>query len=244
MKNLKLVIVWLVGLLILLAASVTSANERKSFFCNSVNGSQFINTSSAKFSDPTNFGFHEGETLVLDIGSMNASAVRLEAGAQLAAVAYDAMTISYTIPAGGLTELTISGVDGAFTGVLWCYTATEATVYFSSVGSSRDARLNPDYGDLIGVVYLDVYQGNDLGLRLYEVSAEGQGAFRCSVHQSDLKAAATAETNQAIAIDCGDRIHLYRLATGELQVTLGPDAEGKTYTLVFDPATLKVTARA
>jgi hypothetical protein len=243
MRSLKAGIIWVV--IILLVMSSASANQRKSFLCNSINGSQFVNTSSAKFSDPTNFGFHEGETLVLEIGSMNATFLRLEVpDGQLAAAASGVSTLSYRIPGGGLTSLSISATDGAFTGTLWCYTATEAEVYFSSGGAARDARLNADYGDLIGVIYLDTFQGEDLGLRLYEVDGEGQGNFRCSVHQSDLTALAGAQTNRALAIDCGDRIQLYRLTTGELQVMLGPDAEGKTYTLVFDPATMKVTARA
>jgi hypothetical protein len=237
--------IWVVCLLILLMNSAVSANSRKSFFCNSVNGSLFVNTSTAKFSDPTNFGFIEGETLVLDIGSMNATSVRLEVPSGiLAATAFGAATVSHTIPNGGITDMTISGVDGAFTGILWCYTAVEADVYFSSAGTSRDARLNPNYGDLIGVIYLDPYQADDPGLRLFAVGADGQGSLRCSVHQSDLAAFEGSDVNQPLPVDCGERIHLFRLTTGELQVTLGPDAEGKTYAVIFDPATMRVTGRA
>jgi hypothetical protein len=241
----KVIVGMVVILTLLLATGTATANSRKSFLCNSINGNQFVNTSTATFSDPTNFGFFEGETLVLEIGSMNATAVRLEVpDGRLAAAAYGPATLSYTLPAGGVTDARITGVDGAFTGILWCYTAVEAEVYFASAGSSRDARLNPNYGDLIGVIYLDTYQEAETGLRLYEVGADGQGSLRCVVHQGDLAALDGAAANRALPIDCGPRIHLYRLVTGELQVTLGPDAEGKTYALVFDPATMRVTARA
>jgi hypothetical protein len=229
----------------MLMSSITSANTNKSFFCNSMNGTLLFNTSSARFNDPTNFGFHTGETLVLEIGSMNASAVRLEAPqGQLAAVAYGATTIIYTIPEGGITSVSVSGIDGAFSGVLLCKTAVEAESISNNSGSAHDGRLNPAYGDLIGVVYFDGYLPGDPGLRLYEVTADGEGEFRCTVHQSDLTALDGESHNAPLPIDCGNRIQLYRLTTGELQVMLGPDAEGKSYVLIFESDSFEVTEQS
>lgn len=256
MRHLRTALIWIVGSVIVLIITFVQLNVVKSPLCELLDGVGFPNVSSSTFHSQFKHipGLFAGERLVLKIARMDASIVRIEMPeGRLATVAYEVGTISYTIPESGIQSIALSGVNGRFTGELRCYAAEEDTYLFriggfTVGGSARDARLNPNYGDHIAVIYLgnyplDTLRPNDLVLYLYEVTGIGEGQLRCKIYKSDLSIFESATENTALPIDCGDQIHLSRLTTGEVQVVLGPDVKDKTYTLIFDPVTFTVASR-
>ncbi len=227
-------------------AQTVTAHAAHSPFCESINGTFVDNQSQLSFNDPTNLGFKVGETISVDAGGGSASSVRIEApsGSGVASGGVPGNT-SYMIDAVGITSAAVVAEGGSFTGFIWCYAPDEFAVSQMMSGQAPpDSRINWQYGDLLAVIYpgSDV-DGNPL-LRVYTVSNENQGDYLCTFQQSDLRPRPRQNRRPDEPIKtCGQIVRFYRLVSGQLQVEVGPDTEGKTYRLVINPDTMTVTER-
>lgn len=103
----------------------------------------------------------------------------------------------------------------------------------SNGGGATDGRLNPGYGDLINVLYpavdaagqpvLEVWGVNgDQGYRIGAFPAFIFARLKVAAPPTDLYVGSIAQT------------HLYALANGSIELRVGPNAEGKVYTLEID----------
>jgi hypothetical protein len=96
-----------------------------------------------------------------------------------------------------------------------------------------DGRLNLDSGDLINVVYQGADGNGQPILTVWAVDTDSRGvyvgAFENALFAPYLEAAPAKNT----LLGRIGQTSLYALTTGEFQVVVGPDAEGKTYTTVL-----------
>lgn len=102
----------------------------------------------------------------------------------------------------------------------------------SSGGSSGDAGFNPNDGriNLQGYATVAIYCQTDR-VAMYGIDAAGHGYPAIFIAYDDLPA---ASPDGNILITTFENIRFYRLTTGEFQVNVGPDAEGKDYVFVWD----------
>ncbi len=107
-----------------------------------------------------------------------------------------------------------------------------------------DDRLNWRHGDLMDVVYRRYdAQGNPM-LHVYLVSANSIGNILCTLTRADAAPFVGNPPVQNVFIRyCNAQVAVYYLTSDELQINIGPDGEGKTYVLVFNPITFQVNNR-
>ncbi|MFN8374254.1 MAG: hypothetical protein U0694_15415 [Anaerolineae bacterium] len=92
-----------------------------------------------------------------------------------------------------------------------------------------DGRINRRWGDHFAVVYPSDGAGHP-ALRIYRVDADSRGWLALAVDLDDFPL--VDDVHQLVAE--GDGVAVYLLNTGEIDVYLGPDAEGKTYSVIID----------
>ncbi len=83
-------------------------------------------------------------------------------------------------------------------------------------------------------VYYDQETGE--GLSIYAINASGEGSLVIRLTPEELAewAAMTVTQNTLIAQNADGTIALYKLTTGEYQLNVGPDEEGKVQVTIFD----------
>jgi hypothetical protein len=146
-------------------------------------------------------------------------------------VSYYKAVISYTCVAPGtITNLTFTNLR------LVGGSKTEEVIV--PVETPPDDRLNWKRGDLHAVIYRRPDANGDPSLQIYTVDAESKGQLLCVFTLADLSDESPAE--HRLIRECSSIVHLYQLSSGEAQVNIGPDAEGKNYVLVFDADTFEV----
>lgn len=81
--------------------------------------------------------------------------------------------------------------------------------------------------------------GTDTQLHIYDIDSNGNGTFLFAISDEDLAPFIGNPPSTNTLIASAGPASLYALTTGEFQINYGPDAEGKTYVVVFDgiPAT-------
>jgi hypothetical protein len=97
---------------------------------------------------------------------------------------------------------------------------------------------SPDDGSIADWIFtgsdLAVYPGRDsegnVILNIYGVDADGNGYYLFSISPSDFGDAPDENTE----LKTVGNVTLYQLTTGELQLNIGPDAEGKVQVIIFD----------
>lgn len=100
----------------------------------------------------------------------------------------------------------------------------------------QDGRLNPDAGATAAF-----YAPPDGSLQVYGVDAQSHGYPAIYVSPEEVAALPAApEANLKIAESDDGKIALYKLTTGEYQLNVGPDFEGKVFVYIFagDPLAL------
>lgn len=75
-----------------------------------------------------------------------------------------------------------------------------------------------------------------LGINLYGINSDGDGYYVFSITEDDVAAYADnpPAVNTLIKQSDDGYFSLYVLTTGEFQINIGPDEEGKTYVIIFD----------
>lgn len=95
-----------------------------------------------------------------------------------------------------------------------------------------DGRLNPLNGDNLAVAYEGSDGNGGTSLDLYCVRADSTGMLGLQITQDDLPTT-TPDENTLIAQSEICNVSFYVLSSGEYQVNIGPDAEGKVWELIF-----------
>lgn len=127
--------------------------------------------------------------------------------------------------------------------LLDCATLT-ATQIGGGSGSGGDDRLNPNTGDLINVLYARTDAQGNPEIHVYVLNTASQGILigKFAYAQFLPYLYHTPQQNRQIAKIADST--LYALSTGEFQINIGPDAEGKLYSVILDAIPLKkVTLR-
>lgn len=128
-----------------------------------------------------------------------------------------------------------------------CATGTY-TILGSSGGSDEtastlpppDNRINWRSGDDYAVVYVrNDAEGNPM-LEIYCIDENSQGNLTLLITESDVSAITTPpESNQLVAESDDCAVSFYVLTTGEYQINIGPDSEGKIVALIFQSLNLE-----
>ncbi|MCA9913306.1 MAG: hypothetical protein KC496_08145 [Anaerolineae bacterium] len=83
-------------------------------------------------------------------------------------------------------------------------------------------------------VYYDAETGEGLSIYAIDDSGEGSLAIRVTPEQIAEWDAMTVSENTLIAQSANGKISLYKLTTGEYQLNVGPDEDGKVQVTIFD----------
>ena len=94
----------------------------------------------------------------------------------------------------------------------------------------------------VGVTEFSVFVvpvGTDTQLHIYDIDSNGNGSFLFAISDEDLAPFIASPPSVNTLIVSVGPASLYALTSGEFQINYGPDAEGKTYVVIFDgiPAT-------
>lgn len=95
-----------------------------------------------------------------------------------------------------------------------------------------DDRINRSHGDLINVLYVRADAQGAVGIQVYRVEGK-TGVYVDMFTASDFAPYLRTPPTQNTKIATLDRSTLYALASGEFQIAIGPDVEGKTYNVIF-----------
>jgi hypothetical protein len=152
-------------------------------------------------------------------------------------------SVSFTAPTTGDYDYRFT-LTSVTTVAISCVLPASATSAGSSLGVPPDDRLNWRYGDLMDVVYLRRDSQDNPALHVYTVNANSVGVIVCTVTHEDATPFVDNPPAQNTFIRaCDAHSSIYYLTSDELQMNIGPDAEGKVYVLVFDSTTLQPVHR-
>ncbi|MBZ0280202.1 MAG: hypothetical protein K8L97_05645 [Anaerolineae bacterium] len=99
----------------------------------------------------------------------------------------------------------------------------------------QDGRENNDPG-----AEAVVYTPDGGGIQVYEINNSSDGTLTVYVPTENVEQAPVPDTNTEVTANADGNIVLYRLETGEWQVNVGPDAEGKTTVYILSGDTLSL----
>ena len=104
------------------------------------------------------------------------------------------------------------------------------------VGSPSLPDITSETGIIAGVSGLAIYESEDgVGLDLYGINDEGDGKLIGSITQDMIEVYAENPPDENTLIESfGDNVNVYVLTTGEIQINVGPNEEGKTFVYIFD----------
>lgn len=211
------------GLFVVAKAAPTAAA------CTTLSGNFLV----SPVTTPT-FSVAAGETIVVDVSHPGVQvSAEIQLGPAFTAVAQlvnqnDSLSLSYTSPVSGTYQVFISDNEGLPTGL---------TIWSVSVGCSAgekagavvpfrpDSRINPHQEAPVAVYC------QDDDLVFYAIGADSKGTLALYVKASQLTDTTPAVNTLIAQADPG--ISLYRLTNGQLQMNVGPDAEGKYYTYIW-----------
>jgi hypothetical protein len=100
------------------------------------------------------------------------------------------------------------------------------------MAGGSDGRLNRFHGDLISVLYRGTVGGQP-AIAVYGLDDESNGLLEGYFTLDDIAPYADSPPAENTAIRTIDQSTLYALTSGEFQINIGPDDEGKLYTVIF-----------
>lgn len=108
-------------------------------------------------------------------------------------------------------------------------------VFVSSggTGGGNDDRLNPGRGDLLNVLYARRNNAGQPEVWVYTVNSLSQGVFAGAFPYSLFQPYLNNPPAQNTFLARISQSTLYVLASGEFQINVGPDAEGKVFSILF-----------
>jgi hypothetical protein len=106
--------------------------------------------------------------------------------------------------------------------------------YGMATWSSPDDRLNWGFGGLNAAIYSRIGEGGDPQLHVYCINDQGAGFFGMAISGADVNGfAAHPAHNTLVKTSPACNLSFYILSTGEYQINIGPDDEGKVTAMVF-----------
>lgn len=111
----------------------------------------------------------------------------------------------------------------------------EAPVIVGVIDLPTDGRVNWKKGDLEAVIFEATDAQGRAALHIYCVNAEGFGYLGMTINQEDIEGLPT-QPESNITIKTSDLCNLgfYLLTTGQFQINIGPNEEGKVYVTIFN----------
>lgn len=97
-----------------------------------------------------------------------------------------------------------------------------------------DGRINPNNGDLISALYLATGKDGRTAIRVYDINAESVGLLRGDYTFSLFEPYIGKPPKSNTIITRIGRTVLIALNTGEFQINVGPDAEGKVHEVILN----------
>jgi hypothetical protein len=96
-----------------------------------------------------------------------------------------------------------------------------------------DTRINYQMGDLVSVLYPAMDNQGNPTLQVYDVEVDGRGKY-VGTYSHDLFAPyLDARPQTSVKLGQIGKTTLYALTTGEFQINIGPDIEGKVVSVIF-----------
>lgn len=129
---------------------------------------------------------------------------------------------------GSITVVLVSNpAIQSLTYVLNCQTGEITTQ------TGPDTRINFQMGDLVSVLYASMDSEGKPVIKVYDVDGESRGRYAGTYPYAQFEPylSAAPETNIEIA-QLGKTV-LYALSSGEFQINIGPDSEGKVVSIIF-----------
>lgn len=121
--------------------------------------------------------------------------------------------------------------DPSIKSALYTLNCDDLTISAVAAGDG-DGRLNPNAGDLINVLYVGFDSTGNLAIDVYTVEGDSGkyfGQFPYKLFQPYLSQPPATNTKLATL----DQSTLYALVSGEFQIDVGPDAQGKVGKVIF-----------
>jgi hypothetical protein len=96
-----------------------------------------------------------------------------------------------------------------------------------------DDRLNRSQGDLLNVLYSRTDRDGLPGVHVYRVIPPSQGSYEGGFSYQDFQPYLDNPPAENTLLASVAQSSLYALTSGEFQINIGPDIEGKTYVMIF-----------
>ncbi len=142
---------------------------------------------------------------------------------------------SYVIPAAGSYDVWfhIETIDMYATVKTSC-THPSSAAAAPAAPTPPDDRLNWGVADYLVVLYPGTDAQGNPAIRVFGVGEDGAGFYLFTITQQDIAAFVGNPPAVNTPIMTIGNITLYALTSGEFQLNIGPDAEGKTQVIIFD----------
>ena len=105
---------------------------------------------------------------------------------------------------------------------------------YLSGSAGGDDRLNWAHGDLLNVLYSRWDEQGNPEIGVYTLDEASEGVLAGHFAYSDFKPYLGQPPQQNTLIGKVSQSSLFVLTTGEFQINIGPDAEGKVYSIILD----------
>jgi hypothetical protein len=129
---------------------------------------------------------------------------------------------------------------GTLTIVLKSNPATQSLTYHFNCFTGEitpqkglDTRINYQIGDLISVLYPSVDSEGNPTIQVYDVESDGRGTYVGTYSYDLFTPYLNVRPETSVELDRIGKTSLYALTTGEFQINIGPDIEGKVVSVIF-----------
>lgn len=143
----------------------------------------------------------------------------------------NSVTFAFTFP-GAVSYVDIYVTAGGATSDLYRY-GCDGTVTRFGGGGGADARINRLHGDLISALYAATDSSGKPTIRVYDIASDSTGILRGDYAYKLFEPYLNNPPSVNTVLGTLGRTKLIALTTGEFQINVGPDAEGKIHEITF-----------
>lgn len=143
-------------------------------------------------------------------------------------VASESYQFAYSVAGPAVTSVSLSIVTSAGLRAPTVTISCDGTVDFAPVGVS-DSRINPSNCDLTSALY-----STSAGIEVWDIQADSTGLYQGAYTAADIAAYADAPPSENTFIGAIGKTTAEILTTGEVQIKIAPDAEGKSCAVILD----------
>lgn len=102
-----------------------------------------------------------------------------------------------------------------------------------TVSAGVDDRINRGRGDLVAALYVRADREGRPVIRVYNITVASEGVFAGDFTYAMIEPYLNNPPSRNTQLQTIGKVTLYALTTGEFQINIGPDAQGKTYVLIW-----------